>query len=95
MEMGSNAHTSMHAYMIQFLSIKEGLLSTLKRDEHGHMACILSSEIMLEKVSNQLNKSSKTSSWLYTLKAYKLECKETIQNMLSMTKATGNRAKTY
>ena len=81
--------------MDQHLSIKERLLSTLKRDEHGHMAYILSSEIMLEKVPNQLNKSSKTCSWLYTLKAYKLECKETIKNMLSMTKATKNRAKAY
>ena len=34
----------MHANMVQHLSIKEQLLSTLKRDKHGHMANILSTE---------------------------------------------------
>ena len=42
--MKANVHTSMHRYMVQDLSIKEQLLSTLKRDKHGHMASIPSSE---------------------------------------------------
>ena len=58
MEMKTNLHTNMHANMVQHLSKKMGLLSTLKRDEHRHMASIASSEIMLDNVSNQLNKAS-------------------------------------
>ena len=57
--MEANVHTNMHAYMVQYLSIKRQLLSTLKRNKHGQMAYIVSSEIMLEKVPNQLNKTSK------------------------------------
>ena len=59
MEMKANLHTNMHANMVQNLSTKKQLLSTLKRNKHGQMACIVSFEIMLEKVPNQLNKSSK------------------------------------
>ena len=57
--MKSKIHTNMHANMVQCLSIKRQLLSTLKRNKHGQMAYIVSSEIMLEKVPNQQNKSSK------------------------------------
>ena len=46
-EMGAKTHTNMHANMVQHLGIKKQLLSTLKRDKHGHMASILNSEIML------------------------------------------------
>ena len=42
--MKATVHTSMHRYMVQDLSIKKQLLSTLKRDKHGHMESILSSE---------------------------------------------------
>ena len=49
-------HACIHGPIVKH---KETTLSTLKRGEHGHMASIVSSEIMLEKVPNQLNKSSK------------------------------------
>ena len=57
-EMKAKIHTNMHAHMVQNISIKEQLLSTLKRDKHGHMACILSSENHVIKVPNQVNKTS-------------------------------------
>ena len=59
MEMGPNAHTSMHAFMIQFLSIKRQLLSTLKRDDHRQLACNVSSENHEREVPNQIIKTSK------------------------------------
>ena len=56
--MKAKTHTNMHVHMVQNLSIIEQLLSTLKRDKHGHMACILSSENHVIKVPNQVNKTS-------------------------------------
>ena len=56
--MRAKIHTNMHAHMVQNLSIKEQLLSTLKRDKHGHKARILSSETHVIKVPNQVNKTS-------------------------------------